>query len=161
MKNSFDATVSSDSIIEQLRPSPLYAFGSVSGMFVMAIVIAMAAAKFFPILIIISLILALLLTYRYLYINSIRYTLTNQSLVVRTGLIARRYDNLELFRVQDYVITQSLGERMFNLMTVTLTTSDVTHPKLKLSGIDKSNIVERIRDLVQSERLKNNIFEVN
>ena len=85
MKNSFDATVSSDSIIEQLRPSPLYAFGSVSGVFVMAIVIAMAAAKFFPILIIISLILALLLTYRYLYINSIRYTLTNQSLVVRTG----------------------------------------------------------------------------
>lgn len=161
MKNSFDATVSSDSIIEQLRPSPLYAFGSVSGMFVMAIVIAIAAAKFFPFLIIISLILALLLTYRYLYINSIRYTLTNQSLVVRTGLIARRYDNLELFRVQDYVITQSLGERMFNLMTVTLTASDVTHPKLKLSGIDKSNIVERIRDLVQSERLKNNIFEVN
>lgn len=49
--------------------------------------------------------------------------------------------------------------RVFNVMTITLITTDETNPLLKLEGIPFSNIDETIRDLVQKNRRNNRIFE--
>ncbi|MCL4638344.1 MAG: PH domain-containing protein [Olivibacter sp.] len=161
MKKKFRNGINQEDVVEVLRPSPIFAFASVFPLMAIAIISLFLAVIYLNLLIFVSLITILLASYRFLYINKIRYTLTKETITVRTGIIARRFDNLELFRVKDYIVSQSVFERIFGLMTVNLHTTDLSTVNLKLEGIPLSNVTEKIRDLVQEARLNNRIFEIN
>ena len=53
-------------------------------------------------------------------ISFTRYTLTDNRLLVNSGLFSLREDEVKLYRVRDVVMTQSLGERLFGVGTVTV-----------------------------------------
>lgn len=148
-------------IVEFLRPSPIFAFVCVLPLLTMSIVGLFVAITFFNLIILVSVVAALIALYRYTYITKKRYIIMTETIVVRTGIIAVKFDFLELFRVKDFVVSQSVFERIFGLMTVRLHTSDLSTRALAIRGIPKSNITETIRNLVQETRLNNRIFEIN
>lgn len=160
-KNKFTNGINQSDVVKILRPSPLYAFASVFPMLVIAGVSLYFAVTISKLIVFVSLISIFVAAYRYLYINLIRYTITKQTITARTGIIARKFDNLELFRVKDYIVSQSVFERIFGLMTINLHTTDLSNPSLRMAGVPLSNITEIIRDLVQEARLNNRIFEIN
>lgn len=160
-KDKFINGINQTDVVKVLRPSPLYAFASVFPMLVIAGVSLYFAVTISKLIVFISLISIFVAAYRYLYINLIRYTITKQTITARTGIIARKFDNLELFRVKDYIVSQSVFERIFSLMTINLHTTDLSDPNLRMAGVPLSNITEIIRDLVQEARLNNQIFEIN
>lgn len=160
-KNKFTNGINQSDIVKVLRPSPLYAFVSVLPMLVVAGISLYCAVAISKFIIFVSLISVFITAYRYLYINLIRYTVTKQTITARTGIIARQFDNLELFRVKDYIVSQSVFERVFGLMTINLHTTDLSSPSLRMAGVPLSNITEIIRGLVQEARLNNRIFEIN
>lgn len=160
-KNKFKNGINQSDVVKILRPSPLYAFASVFPMLVIAGVSLYFAVTISKLIVFVSLISIFVAAYRYLYINLIRYTITKQTITARTGIIARKFDNLELFRVKDYIVSQSVFERIFGLMTINLHTTDLSNPSLRMAGVPLSNITEIIRDLVQEARLNNRIFEIN
>jgi len=82
-------------------------------------------------------------------------------LKINTGIIAKRIDNLELYRVNDHIVTQSFMMRIFRIMTITLLTQDLTSGQVALTGIPLSDLPDQIRDYVQQARIKNRIFEIN
>lgn len=99
--------------------------------------------------------------YQFLYYRNTCYYLTEEVVKVRTGLFSLKTNQLELFRVKDYVIVQPFLMRIFNIMTVQLHTTDVNSKVVPLAGIPYSNIVDHIRNLVLEARAKNRIFELN
>ncbi|MEM7622018.1 MAG: PH domain-containing protein [Planctomycetota bacterium] len=63
------------------------------------------------------------------------YVLTTQRLRMKDGILNRRTEEIELYRVRDTALHQSLFERIFGLGTIDLTSSDPRTPEVNLRGI--------------------------
>ncbi len=68
-------------------------------------------------------------------VASLRYRLTTQRLFVRRGLIAKRLEELELFRVKDVIVQQGVLQRFLGVGTVTVLSTDDSTPRLDLVGV--------------------------
>ncbi len=75
-----------------------------------------------------------------------RYTLTNQRLLICHGILNRREDNLELYRVRDYSMEQPLNLRMLGLGNIHMVTSDPITPNLSIRAIPE---VEKVREALR------------
>ena len=126
-----------------------------AGMVVLRVAVpAIPVLKSFPILAAViaapALVLAAVVLLRRL---SVRYRLTNYRLFVERGLLRRKISELELVRVDDIEVTQGLLERIFNVGTIILLTSDSSDPRLDLCGIaDPIQVKEQIRAHVRKRR---------
>jgi uncharacterized membrane protein YdbT with pleckstrin-like domain len=90
------------------------------------------------------------------------YELTTQRLKVTRGILNRRLDELELFRVKDYVMDQPLFLRLVGLGNITLVTSDATTHSIVLRAIaDVQAVRETLRTAVQSERDRKRVREID
>ena len=84
---------------------------------------------------------------------SIRYTLSSQRLEIERGLVARRRESVDLFRVRDVVLDQSFFERLRGLGTVTLYSTDQVAPTLALAALpDAQALYEKLRDAASRAR---------
>jgi uncharacterized membrane protein YdbT with pleckstrin-like domain len=63
------------------------------------------------------------------------YELTTQRLKITRGILNRRLDEVELFRVKDYVMDQPLFLRLVGLGNLTLVSSDASTPRIALRAI--------------------------
>lgn len=91
--------------------------------------------------------------WRWLETRSTVYTLTDQRLKSVRGVFTRITDDLELYRVRDSKLQQSLWERMFGLGEVTLYTTDASTPEVHLRWIRNAESVrETLRKLVEARR---------
>ena len=90
------------------------------------------------------------------------YELTSQRLRIRSGVLNRRLDEVELYRVKDYVLDQPLLQRMLGLGNLTLVSSDATTPKVLIPAIQNAEHVrELLRGAVQSERDRKRVREMD
>ncbi len=88
------------------------------------------------------------------------YRLSTHRFFRRRGLLSRRLDELELIRVDDVAVTQDFVQRMLNVGTVTLITTDATDPKLPIVGIDDPvGLKEKIRAQVRARRSRTTFLE--
>lgn len=72
-----------------------------------------------------------------------------------------RTDQVEMFRVKDYIITQPFMLQLCKLMYLTLKSTDPERPVIQLKGIPEFGIMDTIRVRVLSARKSNNIYELN
>jgi uncharacterized membrane protein YdbT with pleckstrin-like domain len=104
-------------------------------------------------------VLGLVLLYRRL---SVRYRLTTYRFFHETGLLSRTRDRVEVIDINDVTLQQGLIERMFNVGTIHIQSSDVTNPDLYLQGIED---VGRVTDLIdntrRAERQRRGLFMEN
>ena len=63
------------------------------------------------------------------------YAFNKGRLIVTSGVLNKKSDYLEYFRVKDYSITRTLIERPFSLCTLNIISTDRTNPILELSYI--------------------------
>jgi membrane protein YdbS with pleckstrin-like domain len=100
--------------------------------------------------------------WKWLETRSTAYELTAERLRVTTGMLSRRTDEVELYRVKDTVLLEPFALRLFQLGTVVLRTSDVTTPKVSLQGIPNARQVqEAIRARVEIMRDRKRVREVD
>ena len=91
---------------------------------------------------------------------SVRYRLTNQRFFRERGLLTHTFDELELIRVDDVEITQTLFERLCGVGTVIIVSTDATEPRLCIEGIhDPLGLKEQIRNLVRARRSRTTFLE--
>jgi len=90
------------------------------------------------------------------------YELTTQRLKITSGILNRKLDELELFRVKDYSMNQPLFLRMVKLGNLTLVTSDASSPTVAIRAIpDVETVREKLRSAVQSERDRKRVRELD
>jgi uncharacterized membrane protein YdbT with pleckstrin-like domain len=90
------------------------------------------------------------------------YEITTQRLKITTGILNRKLDELELFRVKDYAMDQPLFLRMVGLGNLNLVTSDISTPTLAIRAIPKvEEVREMLRNAIQTERDRKRVREMD
>ncbi|MDX1944857.1 MAG: PH domain-containing protein [Pirellulaceae bacterium] len=96
-----------------------------------------------------------LLGYLILQRLGVSYTLTTQKLMHQTGILRRVTNRIEVIDIDDVTFEQGLVERLFGIGTIVISSSDSTHPKLVMRGIDNvQRIAALIGDTAGQERRK-------
>jgi len=83
------------------------------------------------------------------------YSLSNDRLFVDQGLIKLHSEEILLYRVRDLSFSQSLGQRIFGVGSVTIQSSDKTSPILELRNIKNAfDVKELIHENVEKMKLE-------
>ncbi len=98
--------------------------------------------------------------YKFLTVRTTTYSISQGRLVSRHGILSKTIDELELYRVKDYRVSQSFLQRLFNVGTVELITSDKTDPIFPLRVIKSpTETKDMIRNMVENLRSEKGVRE--
>lgn len=87
-----------------------------------------------------------------------RYRLTDDKLIVSTGLFSINEEEIRLYRIMDVTLKRSLGERLWGLGTIHICSSDKTTPEIDIKRIRQSaDVKEMLSDMVEAARKKNRV----
>ncbi len=105
---------------------------------------------------------AVVALWRWFKTRSLVYTLTDQRMKVQRGVLTHVIDNVELYRIKDYHLTQSFTQRLLGVGTIVLRTTTDSAPQVVLAGMnDSAALWERIRALVEARRDAKGVREID
>jgi len=87
------------------------------------------------------------------------YSLDNNRLYVKRGFLNSVIDELLLYRVLDVKLSRSLGQKIFGVGTIILSTADQTNPTLTIKNVRHSDRTRRLlSNIVERERNEKRIM---
>jgi uncharacterized membrane protein YdbT with pleckstrin-like domain len=99
---------------------------------------------------------------RWVITKSTQYTLTNERLLIAHGILNRREENLELYRVRDYSMEQPFALRMMGLGNIRMITSDSVTPTVSILAIpDCEKVREALRHSVEAARDRKRVRQMD
>lgn len=102
------------------------------------------------------------LGYHVLKVRYIRYEITPEELKHFSGILSRKHEYIELYRVKDFRIERPFIYRLFGLGTLVIYTSDKTTPIFRMEAIRKTEDTYTIlRGFVERNRREKHVFEVD
>ncbi len=85
--------------------------------------------------------------------HAVSYQLTTERLRIIRGLLSRTFDEVELTRVRDVTVGQSLAQRALGIGNITVMTTDSSTPDVLLHDVtEPQNVKELIRQAVREQR---------
>jgi uncharacterized membrane protein YdbT with pleckstrin-like domain len=88
--------------------------------------------------------------------RSRHFRITTRRVVVETGILSKRLEQVDLYRVNDYTVLRPLGQRLMGTGTLVLRTLDKGSPEVSFDGI-KTDVValyEKVRAATEAEKQK-------
>jgi uncharacterized membrane protein YdbT with pleckstrin-like domain len=90
---------------------------------------------------------------KWLQVKFQRYELTTERLRMRRGIFSRTTDEIELYRVKDYVLREPLSLRLWGVGDIALTTTDDANPTVLLRAVHQpEGLRDQIRKHVEARR---------
>lgn len=86
----------------------------------------------------------LLLVAVWVRVKSSSYRLTTQRLFVRRGWLAKRVEEMELYRVKDVMVGQGVLQRLLGYGTITVLADDDTTPQMELVNIARPTATKEL-----------------
>jgi uncharacterized membrane protein YdbT with pleckstrin-like domain len=87
-----------------------------------------------------------------------KYKLTDDKLLVSTGIFSVNEEEIRLYRIMDVTLKRSFGERIWGLGTIHICSSDKTTPELDIKRVrQSSDVKEMLSDMVEAARKKNRV----
>jgi uncharacterized membrane protein YdbT with pleckstrin-like domain len=100
--------------------------------------------------------------WKWLVVKNTKYELTTERLRMRHGVLNKKTDELELYRVRDYKLDQPFFLRIFSLGNIILQTSDKSHPHIVLEAIPNGeDLREQLRTYVEACRTRKGVRELD
>lgn len=100
--------------------------------------------------------------WKYLETRTSKFKLTTQRLRLERGVLTKTIDEVELYRVKDTQLNQSLSDRMLGIGTIEILSSDETNPTLYLHKIPRpAEFRELLRGAVERLRLARGVRELD
>ncbi|MEO8095511.1 MAG: PH domain-containing protein [Pseudolysinimonas sp.] len=91
--------------------------------------------------------------YRYIATACHRYDLTDQRLLVRSGILVKQIESLELYRVKDITISGTLLQSLLGRGRIILMSTDTTSPRLVINAVpNPDGLSQLIREAVEKCR---------
>lgn len=82
-----------------------------------------------------------------------RYKITNRTIDHESGVLSKRIETVQLWRVKDIDFRQTVIDRMVGVATITIITSDQSAPQITLRGLPASReLFEKIKDAAEVAR---------
>ncbi len=100
--------------------------------------------------------------WKYLLVKTSRYTLTSQRLRFERGVLTKTLDEVELYRIKDTQLHQTLLDRMLGIGTIEILSSDETNPTLFIPKVPgAASVREQLRQGVEKLRLARGVRELD
>lgn len=97
----------------------------------------------------------------HVYRHSIKFRVSNTVIEYERGVLSKRIDVIQLWRVRDVVYKQNLIDRILSIAHVEVIASDVTTPDLEIVGMPASRqLFENLRDSIEIQRQAKNVYGV-
>lgn len=87
------------------------------------------------------------------------YKVTTRRVMVDRGLFSKRLEQVDNYRIKDYVVERPFGQRLLGTGNLLLHTMDQTSPSVRLVGL-KTDVValyEQLRTAAELERSRRNV----
>ncbi len=94
--------------------------------------------------------------------RSVKYRITSQRIVIERGWLSKRMEQVDLYRVVDYVVERPFGQRIMGTGNLVLTSLDKSSPEIHIDRI-KTDVValyERLRFATEQEKRHRNMRPV-
>lgn len=158
------ATSDSDTVVWEGNYSPKALYGVCLACLAISLALVIGGFLFFapawPLAVLAAVLVWLwplgLLGYRKL---AVHYRLTPQRFIHERGVLKRVTDRIEVIDMDDISFEQGILERLLGVGTLKITSSDRTHPKLVLPGIDDVGRVATVfDDARRAERNRRGVY---
>ena len=84
-----------------------------------------------------------------------RYALSDDRLFLSIGFFSVKDDDILLYRIRDISVKRTLWQWLFGVGSITIQSSDKTHPSLELKNVkDPMRVKELLHDLVEEMKMK-------
>lgn len=82
-----------------------------------------------------------------------KYTMTEEKLLIETGFLNKKEEEIRYYRIMDVTLKRSLGERIFGIGTIHCCSADKSTPEFDIKGIKNPvDVKNMLSDIVESER---------
>jgi uncharacterized membrane protein YdbT with pleckstrin-like domain len=91
------------------------------------------------------------------------YRVTSRRVVVETGVLSKKLEQVDLYRISDYTVDRPFGQRLVGTGNILLKTFDKTTPEVTLGGL-KTDVValyEQLRSATEIDRKKRGVRMVD
>lgn len=86
------------------------------------------------------------------------YSLTPEKLLIETGFLNKKQEEIRLYRVMDITLSRSLRERLFGLGSIHCCSADRSTPEFTIKRIKQpQQVKESLSHLVEEERLQKRV----
>ena len=91
------------------------------------------------------------------------YRITTRRIVVETGVLSKKLEQIDLYRVADYTVERPFGQRIMGTGNLLLKTFDKTTPELDVLGIktDVVKLYERVRAATEADKARRGVRMVD
>jgi uncharacterized membrane protein YdbT with pleckstrin-like domain len=91
--------------------------------------------------------------------KAVRYKITSQRIVIERGFLSKRMEQVDLYRVVDYVVDRPFGQRLMGTGNIILESADKTTPEIRIDGVktDVMALYERLRYCTEQEKRKRGV----
>lgn len=98
---------------------------------------------------------------RYIVLTAVVWIVNDDTVCRIEGVLTRRTDYVELYRVVDYQESQTLFQKIWKVKTVTIVSTDKSDAVMELYGIPEDmNLVAAIRERVEQCKKDKRIYEI-
>lgn len=89
----------------------------------------------------------------------VHYKVTTRRIMVDRGLFSKRLEQIDNYRLKDYVVERPFGQRLVGTGNLLLHTMDQTTPSIRLEGLrtDVVALYEQLRAAAEAERARRNV----
>ncbi len=86
------------------------------------------------------------------------YTLTEEKLLVKTGILNIKEEEIRLYRILDMTLNRTFGERIFGLGSIRVESADKSTPVFVVARVKKPmEVKEMLSDKVEEQREKKRV----
>lgn len=84
------------------------------------------------------------------------YKLTSRRVVVETGVLSKRLEQVDLYRINDYTVERPFFARLMGTGSLVLRTMDKSTPDVRVSGIktDVVSLYEKLRAATEIDKMR-------
>jgi uncharacterized membrane protein YdbT with pleckstrin-like domain len=91
------------------------------------------------------------------------YRITTRRIVVETGVLSKKLEQIDLYRVADYTVERPFGQRIMGTGNLLLKTFDKTTPDLNVMAIktDVVKLYESVRAATEADKARRGVRMVD
>lgn len=88
-----------------------------------------------------------------------KYRITSQRVIIDRGLFSKTLDQLDLYRITDFVVERPFSQRIMGTGNIKLKTLEKNNPEITLAGIptDVVALYEKLRKAVEASKQQRSV----